>query len=183
MSLAREHRRTIVLGLFACLLGGYAYLTAPKKNPLDAQAETKTERPIFAFDAEKVTRFEVAYDGKQLIGDRTTAGWKSPAGAALPSSAIDDFLVNLTKLVNLGEVEQGRDDKLADYGLEPPVSQITVKVGDESVQSLAIGKHNPVNTSLYGLINRQPQIVLVGSIISWELRKLTDAMQSAASAG
>lgn len=183
MNRSREGRRTLVLALLACLLGGYTYLTAPKKNILTVSATTKTERLIFTFDADKITRVEITYDGKQIVGDRTAQGWQSPAGTALPSSAVDDFLVNLTKIVNLGEVEQGRDDKLADYGLEPPVSQITVKIEGEGTQSLAVGRHNPVNTSLYALINQQPKIVLIGSIISWELRKLMEAVQSTANAG
>ena len=99
----------------------------------------------------------------------------------MPSSAIDDFLVNLTKLVNLGEVEKGRDDQLSDYGLEPPMSQITLDVEGEGAQRLAIGRHNPVNTSLYALVNQSSQIVLIGSIASWELRKLMDAVQNAPS--
>jgi len=176
---SRESRRVLVLGILACVLGGYAYITTPTKKTLNTQTEQKTERPVFTFSAEQVQRFEVAYDGKQIIGERTTEGWKSPEGALFPSLAIDDFLLNLTKVVNLGEIEQDRDDTLTDYGLQPPVSQITVKVEGEGNQSLTIGKHNPVNTSLYAIVNQQPQIILVGSIISWELRKLMDAVNTA----
>jgi hypothetical protein len=179
MSWSQESRRVVVFGLLACVLGGYAYVTAPTKKPLNTQGELKTERPVFTFNAEQVQRFAVAYDGKHIIGERTSEGWKSPEGVRFPSLAIDDFLLNLTKVVNLGEVEQGRDDKLTDYGLQPPVSQITVNVAGEDKQSLAIGKHNPVNTSLYALVNQRPQIILVGSIISWELRKLMDAVNAA----
>ncbi len=178
MSWSQESRRVVVFGILACVLGGYAYATAPTKKTLNTQTEEKKERPVFTFNAEQVQRFEVAYDGKQLIGERTSAGWKSPEGRPFPSLAIDDFLLNLTKVVNLGEIEKGRDDKLADYGLEPPVSQITLTIADEGAQSLAIGKHNPVNTSLYALVNQRPQIILIGSIISWELRKLMDAINT-----
>lgn len=183
MSLVEESRRVLMLGLIACALGGYTYVTAPVKKVVTAKVAATSDRPIFAFSAEKVGQFDVTYDGKQIRGKRTSEGWKSPDGATLPSSAIDDFLANLTKLVNLGEVEKGRDDRLSDYGLEPPVTQITLDVEGEGEQRLVIGRHNPVNTSLYALVNQSSQIVLVGSIVSWELRKLMDAMQSAASTG
>ena len=183
MNLAGENRRILMLGLIACVLGGYTYVTTPTKKRLTVTVEETSERPIFAFNAEKIGQFEVIYDGRHVIGQRTAEGWKSPDGAVLPSSVIDDFLVNLTKLVNLGEVEKGRDEKLSDYGLEPPVTQITLNVEGEGSQNLTVGKHNPVNTSLYAQVNKSSQIVLVGSIISWELRKLMDALQSAASAG
>lgn len=179
MSVSQESRRVVVFGLLAFVLGSYAYVTAPIKKTVNTQGELKTERPVFTFTAEQVQRFAVTYDGKQLVGERTTEGWKSPDGVRFPSLAIDDFLLNLTKVVNLGEVEQGRDDKLSDYGLEPPVTQIMLNVTGEDAQSLAIGKHNPVNTSLYALVNQRPQIILIGSIISWELRKLVDAVNTA----
>ena len=183
MNLAGESRRIVVLGLLAGVLGGYTYITTPTKKALTVAVEETSERPIFTFNAEKIGQFAVVSDGKQIIGQRTAEGWKSSDGTVLPSSAIDDFLVNLTKIVNLGEVERGRDEKLSDYGLEPPVTQITLNVEGEGSQNLAVGKHNPVNTSLYAQVNKSSQIVLVGSIISWELRKLMDALQSAASAG
>jgi hypothetical protein len=183
MNLVGEGRRVFVLGLLACVLGGYAYATAPIKKTVPAKTEGTTDRPIFTFDAEKISQFDVTYDGKQVSGRRTSEGWKSPDGAPLPSPAIDDFLGNLTKLVNLGEIERGRDDRLVDYGLEPPVLQVALEVEGEGPQRLLVGKHNPVNTSLYALVNQSSQIVLVGSIVSWEMRKLMDAIQNAASAG
>ena len=76
-----------------------------------------------------------------------------------------------------------RDHAPPDYGLDPPVTQIVLEVEGEGAQHLAIGKHNPVNTSLYAQVNQSSQMVLIGSIVSWELRKLMDAVQSAASAG
>jgi hypothetical protein len=183
MSLLGESRRVLVLGLIAGVLGGYTYVTMPTKKVLTSTVEAVSERPVFTFNAEKIAQLDLTYEGKHLVGKRTSGGWQSPNGMALPSSAIDDFLVNLTKLINLGEVEKGRDEKLSDYGLEPPVTQVALEVEGEGTQRLAIGKHNPVNTSLYAQINQSSQIVLVGSIISWELRKLADALQSAASAG
>jgi Domain of unknown function (DUF4340) len=183
MSIVGESRRVLVLGLLACVLGGYTYVTTPARKALTSKVDVVSERPIFTFNAEKIGQFDVLYEGKHVIGKRTSEGWKTPDGMALPSSAINDFLGNVTKLINLGEVEKGRDDKLSDYGLEPPVTQIALEVEGEGAQRLAIGRHNPVNTSLYAQVNQSSQIVLVGSIISWELRKLTDVLQSAANAG
>ncbi|MBM4256773.1 MAG: DUF4340 domain-containing protein [Deltaproteobacteria bacterium] len=183
MNLVGENRRVFILGLLACVLGGYTYVTMPLKNTVMTKTEATSDRPIFAFHAEKIAQFDVTYNGKQVNGKRTSEGWKSSDGTLLPSSVIDDFLVNLTKLVNLGEVERGENDQLSNYGLEPPVSQIVLDVENTGPQRLLIGKHNPVNTSLYALINQSSQVVMVGSIVSWEMRKLVDAIQSAASAG
>ncbi|MGE0827001.1 MAG: DUF4340 domain-containing protein [Candidatus Binatia bacterium] len=182
MRFSKEARRVVIVGIVAFLLGGYTYVTMPERRVFQAQGEPVPDRPVFTFNPDRITKFSVASSGKHIAGERTANGWRTPEGSGLPSVAVDDFLTNLTKLVNLGEVERGIDDHLADYGLEPPESHILLTVTGEGERSLTIGKHNPVNTSLYALVNESRQVILIGSIISWELRKLMDAIQSTANA-
>jgi len=178
MSLLHENRRTIVLGLLAVLLVGYTYATTPERKSLNI-TEQKTERPIFAFSADRVTQIDIMFNGQHLAGQRSAEGWKRmPDGELLPSATIDDFLASITQLVNLGEVEGGAE-QLSEYGLKPPTSQVSLKVEGEGLRTLALGKHNPVNTSLYAQLNESPQIILVGSVVSWDLRKLWDAINNA----
>jgi hypothetical protein len=178
MIISRESRRVMILGVLALLLGGYTYTTTPKQNRLASQTQQQQERPIFEFSAEKITQFDVVFDGQQLSGKRTPEGWKrEQSGELLPSAIVDDFLTALTKLVDLGGVE-GQPEELSEFGLKPPKTHITVHVEGAGPQTLALGKHNPVNTSLYALVNQSPQVILVGSVISWDLRKLMDAVKS-----
>jgi len=144
-----------VLGLLAFLLGGYTYVTIPERKAFNT-AEKKTERPIFEFSPDQVTQIDIMLNGQHLVGQRSAEGWKRmPDGELLPSAAIDDFLINITQIVNLGEVEGGTE-QLSEYGLKPPLSQISLKVEGEGTRTLALGKHNPVNTSLYAQINESP---------------------------
>jgi hypothetical protein len=179
MIVSHESRRVMILGVLALLLGGYTYTTTPKQNLLTSQTQQqKQERPIFEFTSEKIIQLDVVFDGQQLIGKRTPEGWKrEQSGEPLPSAVVDDFLTALTKLVNLGGVE-GKPEELSEFGLKPPQTHITVHVEGTGPQTLALGKHNPVNTSLYALVNHSQQVILVGSIISWDLRKLMDAVKS-----
>ena len=179
MIVSHEGRRVMILGVLALLLGGYTYTTTPKQNLLTSQTpQQKQERPIFEFTSEKITQLDVVFDGQQLIGKRTPEGWKrEQSGESLPSAVVDDFLTALTKLVNLGGVE-GKPEELSEFGLKPPQTHITVHVEGTGPQTLALGKHNPVNTSLYALVNQSQQVILVGSVISWDLRKLMDAVKS-----
>ena len=178
MSFSSESWRVLVLGLLAGLLGGYTYITTPEqKTPVTQTQQQKSEHPVFDFNPEKVTQVDVVFDGQHLIGKRTPEGWRhDQSGEPLPSAMVDDFLVSLARLVDLGSVE-GKPEELSEYGLKPPKTQITVQVEGAEPQSLALGKHNPVNTSLYALVNQSQQVILVGSVISWDLRKLMDAVK------
>lgn len=173
-----EGRRVLVLGLLACVLGGYAYATAPEKKTLSARTGQKAERSALDFTPERVTQIDLLFDGQHLVCQRTPEGWKQePRGETISTEVIDDFLTNLKKLVNLGEVE-GAASQLSEYGLQPPVSRLMLQVEGEGARTLTLGKNNPVQTSLYAQINESPQVVLVGSVILWDMRKVMTAARS-----
>ncbi|MBI3300612.1 MAG: DUF4340 domain-containing protein [Deltaproteobacteria bacterium] len=170
--MSSEVRRVLVLGVLACVLGGYAYVTTPEKKTVATESAKKTERAALDFTPEHVTQIDLLFDGQHLVCQRTPEGWKqSPGGTPVRPDAIEDFLTSLKKLVNLGEVE-GDATQLSEYGLKPPVSRLTLQVEGEGPRTLALGKHNPVQTSLYAQINESPQVVLVGAVVLWDMRKL-----------
>jgi hypothetical protein len=178
--MSTEGRRVLILGILACVLGGYAYGTAPERKTLGTGAEKKTERAVLDFTPEHVTQIDLLFDGQHLVCQRTPGGWQqSPSETPVPSEAIDDFLTNLKKLLNLGEVEGGAT-QLSEYGLQPPASRVVLQVEGEGTRTLTLGKHNPVQTSLYAQINESPQVVLVGAVVLWDMRKLVTAANSAA---
>ncbi len=176
--MSAEGRRVLVLGVLACFLGGYTYATAPEKKGLDTQIEQKTERPVLDFTAEQVTHIDLLFDGEQVRCQRTAEGWKRlPSGEPLRAEAVDEFLANLQKLINLGEVDIG-NASLSEYGLHPPSSQVVLQFADGSTRSLALGNRNPVQTSMYAQVNGTPPVVLVGAVILWDMRKLVMAANS-----
>ncbi len=174
--MSAEVRRVVILGVLACLLGGYTYGTAPEKKTL----ERKTEKAVLDFTLESVTRIALLFEGRRIECQRATDGWKQTAtGTHIPPDAIEDFLTNLKKLINLGAVE-GVGTQLSEYGLQPPTAQITLQVEGEGTRTLTLGKHNPVQTSLYAQINESPEVVLVGAVVLWDMRKLVTAASNAA---
>jgi hypothetical protein len=173
--MSAEARRVLILGILAVVLGGYAYVTTPEKKTLGTENAKKADRPALDFIAEKVKQLDIVFEGKQLICQRTATGWVEPSsGASVRQDAIDDFLSNLQKLLNLGEVEGGME-QIAEFGLQPPVARIKMEVEGEGTRVLALGKNNPVQTSLYAQVNDTPQVVLVGSVVVWDMRKLFSA--------
>jgi Domain of unknown function (DUF4340) len=177
--MSTEGRRVLLLAVLACVLGGYTYATAPEKKTLATEAGKKAERTVLDFVPERVTHIDLLFDGQRLVCQRTPAGWQqSPDGTPVPAEAIDDFLANLRKLVNLGEVE-GDAAQLPEYGLQPPASRVVLQVEGEGTRTLTLGKHNPVQTSIYAQVNDSPQVVLVGAVVVWDMRKLVTAAKNA----
>jgi len=178
--MSAEVRRVVILGVLACLLGGYTYVTTPEKKTLGAGTERTTEKTVLDFTLERVTHIALLFEGQRLECQRATDGWKQTiTGARIPPDAIEDFLTNLKKLINLGAVE-GVETQLSEYGLQPPTAQITLQVEGEGTRTLTLGKHNPVQTSLYAQINESPEVVLVGAVVLWDMRKLVTAASNAA---
>lgn len=182
MSLSAESRRVVILGLIACILGGYTYLTTAETGPLSGQqAGTQEERPVLNFAPEDVTQIALVSNTRRLTCQRTAEGWKQmPSGLPISTDAIQDFLTNLGKLLHLGDVA-GVQTELAEYGLQPPQASITLQLEGQETRSLHIGTRNPVQSSLYAQINDTPQVVLVGAVVLWDMRKVfTAANQSGA---
>ena len=173
--MSAEFRRVLILGLLAVVLGGYAYVTTPEKKILGAENAKKTERAVFDFVVDKVQKIDAVFEGKHLVCQRTPGGWVNSAdGTLVRQDVMEDFLTNLQKLLNLGEVEGGIE-QISEFGLQPPASRLLLEVEGADVQVLTIGKNNPVQTSLYAQINDAPQVILIGSVINWDLRKLFTA--------
>lgn len=173
--MSAEARRVLLIGLLAVVLGGYAYVTTPEKKMLGAENEKRTEKPALDFASEKVKKLDVVFEGKHFTCQRAPTGWVEPSsGAPVRQDTVEDFLANLHKLLNLGEVEGGRE-QIVEFGLQPPVARIVLEIEDEGSRILTLGKSNPVQTSLYAQVNETPQVVLVGSVIVWDMRKLFTA--------
>ncbi len=175
-----ESRRVIVLGLVALILGSYTYLSTPGSRPLSgSQAVADRERPALNFTAEEVTQIELVYNQQRLVCQRSQDGWHLVAtGMSVRTEAVQDFLSNLGKLIHLGDVE-GIQEELGEYGLKPPRASITLQLNGQETRRLQIGTRNPVQSSLYAQINDSPQVVLVGAVVLWDIRKLFTAASQA----
>ena len=78
------------------------------------------------------------------------------------------------KLLQLGELT-GVEMELAEYGLKPPEASISLQLEGQETRNLYIGARNPVQSSLYAQINEAPQVVLVGAVVLWDMRKVFTA--------
>jgi hypothetical protein len=177
MNLSAESRRVVILGLIACVLGGYTYLTASDIRPSSQQARAHKEHPVLNFAPQDVSQITLVSNTQRLTCQRTAEGWQqTPSGLPIPTYAIDDFLSNLGKLLHLGDVEGMQtgpaQTEIAQYGLQPPQTSIHLQLKGQETRSLTIGTRNPVQSSLYAQVNTAPQVILVGAVIAWDIRKV-----------
>ena len=165
-----QGRRIVFLTVVVVFLGSYTYLTAPETQK--AVGEEALQRRVLEFDPQKVIRVEILHEGTGLVCQRTPEGWQvEPGMQKLRAGAMTDFLQGLVELVKVGEIAGGGKAFL-EYGLDRPTSRISLHSKGGDSHTLAVGLHNPVHTSVYAQVDDTPQVVLVGSVILWEVRKL-----------
>lgn len=176
MRLSSEGRRAAVSIALALLLASYAYLTTPP--PPVTVVEEAAQRQLLEFNPQAVVKVEVFSEGERLICHRTPDGWQtdSKPGKMRPG-AIADFLRSLGELQEVGEVSTG-GRALLEYGLDQPTTRVSLDLAGGTGHVLALGRHNPSHTSLYAQVDNTPRVVLVGSVILWEIRKLFLAARS-----
>lgn len=173
-----ETRRVLTLGLLAVVLGGYTYLSTPEQQLVKQQQAEALERPLFTFSPADVTQINVFFRQQRLVFQHTAEGWKHSQGIPIKTQTVQDFLTDLVKLVQLGVLE-GVDKELAEYGLDPAEASITIQLASGESYSLSLGKRNPVQSSLYAQVNQTSEVVLVGAVVLWDMRKLFTAANQA----
>ncbi len=172
MSLSAEGRRVALLMVVALALGGYTYLTAPEKKAAGGPEEGPASRRVIEFNPQRVTKVEISHEGESLICRRTAEGWKvEPGMKALRAGAVEDFLQSIGELVEIGEMGEGME-RLSEYGLDHPTSHILLQIEGDGTRTIVLGSHNPVQTSVYARVGNSPRVVLIGSVILWDMRKL-----------
>lgn len=121
--------------------------------------------------ASMVTRLELTAGAVVVVARREPAGWVNDRGDPWPFGAIDDLLATLATLRPLRTIAADADEA-ARYHIGQ--RRLCLRRADGSiVLDLELGDLNPAETALYARTTAQPAVVLLGSVLQWELRKLT----------
>lgn len=126
---------------------------------------------VLAEPATTVTQLELTAGPTVVVARRGPAGWVNDRGEPWPFGAIDDLLATLATLRPLRTIVADADEA-ARYHIGQ--RRLCLRRADGSiVLDLELGDLNPAETALYARTTAQPAIVLLGSVLQWELRKLT----------
>lgn len=131
--------------------------------------------PLLDASATAVTRLEWADGTTRLTMVRTPGGWTDAAGRPWRSSAPADLLDALTTLRPVAVVS-ANPSALGEYGLGADASRLEAFGADaRPLLRLDLGRRNPAWTGLYVRRAGASDVLLVGALLQWELRKLRDA--------
>jgi hypothetical protein len=170
-------RGTAMLGLLATALASFTWLGEGPIVPRPA-APVPEEPPLLAAQASQVARLEWTRGTERLTVVRTPAGWVDAAGQRWPSDVVDVAVDALTSL-HPRIVTRAEGAGLAEYGLAPAGEHLRVldDTGHELI-ALDIGNRNPAWTGVYARRPGDADVLLVGSLLRWELDRLRSARES-----
>ena len=159
-----------LLGVLATLLGYLWLVELPARRaapPPDVEGP-----PLLAVPATGVARVAVKEGGASLTAVRADDGWTDPSGRPWRGSAVADLVDTLGTLRALMIVDPAPRDP-ADYGLGTAARRLEVSGTDgRPVLELELGERNPAWTAIYARHVGRPEVILVGSVLGWELEKV-----------
>ena len=170
-------RGTVLLVLLATVLASFTWLGQAPIVPRPA-APVPVEPPLIDAQPRQVARLEWERGADRLTLVHTPEGWVDAAGQRWPSDVVDVAIDALTSL-HPRTVAQAEGADLAEYGLAPAVERLRVldDTGHELI-ALDIGNRNPAWTGVYARRAGTADVLLVGSLLRWELEKLRSARES-----
>lgn len=131
--------------------------------------------PLLDVSADRVARLEWERGPERLTLVHTPAGWYDAAGHPWPGDVVD---VAIDALVSLRprSVVEGEHADLEEYGLAASTERLRVLDGTgRELLAMDIGNRNPAWTGNYARRDGRDEVLLVGSLLRWELDKLRSA--------
>jgi len=154
-------RRALAYWVCFLFLGTY-YLLVLRESARPTPAHL-TRAPFLNLAEHDIESMELRR-GTAVIRCRRVGGrWQvvEPAGGAVPSDLVAALVANLTQLPDVEVVDEGGGD-VSQFGLDPPVSQITLtRTGGHPVGVL-FGSRNPAGTAIYAQHDGDRRVYLIG---------------------
>lgn len=150
--------RALAYVLVAVVLGAWFFATAPAPAPSPAYAPPPPrEAPTPAINV-----FELEASGRIVRAKRVAEQWQivEPAGAAVPGDLISALISAV--LETPAEPVASNAEHLADFGLDKPWARLSFGRPTGAPVTLVLGNANPSQTGLYGRLEGNPQILLLG---------------------
>ena len=160
-----KFQKTPLILLFsALLLGGYVYFSELRKEPQPQTAQTEA-KPIFAFKEAEIQAFTVktaqqtlsfeqmpmvVKSGQKGLSPKTSWQMTTPEKTAADQATVA-FLLNLIATAKSDRTLLTPIARQAEFGLNPPIATIEVKLNNQQIHRLLLGKPNFNRQFLYAL--------------------------------
>lgn len=148
-----------IVGLFVALLG---YILATGSSLRATAPAVGHPRPLLDPSADP-SHIELSAAGRTLAAD---------VRRAEPGSDIESLLDTLRSLPPLMTIDAAPADP-RDYGLGPGSDRLRIlDTTDRELLDLEIGSANPSSTGIYVRRRPDPEVLLVGAVLRWEISKI-----------
>ncbi len=157
-------RTPLVLLAIAGLLGAGVYWFESRKVSLQPEAQGETSQPIVTVPERDIEAMTIKTIALTIVLDKIpstgppgalpTAAWmvRSPKPEGKASETSVAFLTNL--LVGKGDrLPQVLSTRKAEFGLDQPLATIEVRLPNQQMQTIVLGKLNFDHTGLYAAVN------------------------------
>ena len=159
-------RRIGVTALLVAALGAYLYFYEVP----EAEKAGKKEK-LFGVDKDTITDVDLTYTDRSIALHKTDQGWRltKPVDAPADDAAIRALLGTLADT----EVQKSLDlpTDLAAFGLDQPVTRVTVTAKSGALPTIAVGKNTAIGGKTYVRKGDEAKIYLTASTIGFGLNK------------
>jgi hypothetical protein len=164
---------------WGCFVTLAAYYVAVLYEPAPPAAAHLTRAPFIDVPEQRIEALEVRR-GDALVRCRRVDGrWQVvvPAGSSVPSDLVAALITSVVQLPDVEVVEEVATD-LPQFGLDPPLSQLTLKVSGGAPIVVRIGNRNPSSTAVYAQRDDSRQVLLIGLNVRYYEDLLFEALHA-----
>ena len=156
--------RAIAYVVLALLLGGVLWATTPPPPP---PATSTPEAP-----GPDIVAMRVVAGERTVEAHRVNDRWQvaPPHGEAVTSDLVDALLGALLNAPAEPVASTGKPDE---FGLEHPYARIQLARREGKPVTVTVGRTNPSDTGVYGQLEGNPQIVLMGLNVRYYIELMT----------
>jgi hypothetical protein len=154
-------RRALASWLCFLVLGTYYLLVL--REPSHPTPAHLTRAPFLSVAENEIASMELRRGATVIRCRRVGGRWQvvEPPGATVPSDLVAALVSNLTQLPEVEVVDEGAGD-LTQFGLNPPVSQMTIDLTGGKAVTLRFGSRNPSGTAIYAQREDSHRVFLIG---------------------
>lgn len=166
---------TAVLAVVLVALGAFYYFYEVRGGPERAKASAQKGR-LWTVEASDVAEAELKRGAETIRLRREGDGWQivEPVKARGDRGRIDETLVTLTTARVDREIASA-PAQVAEFGLDKPVAEVTLRLKDGRQLALALGAKSPTGAWVYAREAQKPAVVALSeSVLSDATRPLAD---------
>lgn len=151
------------LTYWACFIVLGTYYLLVLREPSHPTPAHLTRAAFLSIAENQIDALELRRDTSVIRCRRVDGRWQvvEPAGGVAPSDLVAALVANLTQLPDVEVVDEGKGS-IAQFGLDPPVSQIVLTLSGGKPVTVRFGSRNPSGTAIYAQRDDGPRVYLIG---------------------